>query len=121
MKDVRSIILGQTNNHHSPNQATSQSAEIVSMKNRHWLVLALASFGLVGCEEPDQVVNVTPPGLYVDRTPEEEKGFNGPQALGEAAAQTNATPVSRSSSGQTELESGINRTLDESLKPKQEK
>lgn len=91
------------------------------MKNRYWLVAALASLGLGGCGEPDQVVTVTPPGVYVDRTPAEEKGFSGPQALGEQAAATDATPVSNSSTSGTKLESDLHKTLDETLKAKPSK
>lgn len=91
------------------------------MKNRYLLVGALLGLAVGGCQEPDQVVSLTPPGLRVDRTPEEEKGFNGPQALGEQAAAPNAGPVSKPASSDPNLVDGVRKTIQSVLPPKEDK
>lgn len=90
------------------------------MKNRYLMVVALLGLAVGGCEEPDQVVSVTPPGLYVDRTPEEEKGFNGPQALGEQAAAPNTAPV-KPASPEPNLVEGVRKSIQSVIPPKEDR
>ena len=87
------------------------------MGNRRLIVAALFALSLAGCEEPQQIVNVTAPGQYTDRTPEEEKGLYGPQAIGEAGVTKASGPVSSQSpvAEETKLETQVRGTIESAL------
>lgn len=59
------------------------------MQRWQGLLCGVLGLALAGCEEPVQIVEATPPGGVVDRTPESEKGDNGPRALGEQVVMKN--------------------------------
>jgi FKBP-type peptidyl-prolyl cis-trans isomerase len=65
------------------------------MSRRRWCIIGSLGLVLGGCEEPEQVVRVTPPGAVIPRTP--PPGDDVAQALGEAiAAGSSATMEVRS-------------------------
>lgn len=64
------------------------------MRMHRVLVTALVGLGMVGCGEPPQIVDVTPPGAIVDRTPTDESDENKPQAIGEQLVPRNVEPSS---------------------------
>jgi FKBP-type peptidyl-prolyl cis-trans isomerase len=75
------------------------------MGKRSLVAIGLITLAAGGCEPPpDDLSPVDPPGLYRDRTPEKDKGLNGPQARGEVGPQRDMVTggsESKSAAGET--------------------